>query len=146
MRRFWIVSATLMMTVGLAATAATATAAGAAPAGRATTPSCSSLINRYQRVSASAGAINPSNPNSFQQVINQAITELNYLAKNAPNKLRNAFKVLAKLYAPLRNVSLSNPASLSQLETFATSARFQSDIHQIETYFGSICHYTIPTT
>ena len=146
MRRFWIVSATLVMTMGLAATAATATAAGAAPTGRASAVSCPSLINRYQKVSSSAAGFNPSNPTSFQQVINNAISELNYLANNAPKQLRNAFKDLAKLYAPLKNVKLSNPASLSQLETFATSPRFQSDIHQIETYFASICHFRIPTT
>jgi len=146
MRRFWIVSATLVMTVGLAATAATATAAGASPTARPSAVSCPNLINRYQKVSSSAAGFNPSNPTSFQQIINSAITGLNYLAKNAPKQLRNAFKDLAKLYAPLRNVNLSNPASLSQLETFATSPRFQSDIHQIETYFASICHFTIPTT
>jgi len=146
MRRFWIVSATLVMTVGLAATAATATAAGAAPTGRASAVSCPSLINRYQKVSSSAAGFNPSNPTSFRQVINNAIIGLNYLANNAPNQLRNTFRDLAKLYAPLRNVKLSNPASLSRLETFATSPRFQSDIHQIETYFASICHFTIPTT
>ena len=146
MRRFWIVSATLVMTVGLAGTAATATAAGAAPTGRASAVSCPNLINRYQKVSSSAAGFNPSNPTSFQQIINSAINELNYLAKNAPKQLKNAFKDLAKLYVPLKNVNLSNPASLSQLETFATSSRFRSDLHQIETYFASVCHFSIPTT
>jgi hypothetical protein len=139
MRRFWIIPATLVVTVGLAATAT------AAPAVRPSANSCSDLVNRYQKVSSSASSINPSDPNAFTKVINQAITELNYLAKNAPKQLRRAFSDLARLYRPLRNVNLSNPASLSQLESLATSSRLQSDVHQIAAYFAAQCHLTIPT-
>ena len=143
MRRFWIIPATLVVSFGLAATAASASAA---PVVRPSANSCSNLVNRYQKVSSSASGINPNNPNSFSKVINQAISELNYLAKQGPKQLRKAFSDLAKLYAPLRNVNLSNPASLQQLETFASSARFQSDIHAIAAYFASQCNFTIPTT
>jgi hypothetical protein len=144
MRRFWIIPATLIVTVGLTATAAAASAA--APAVRPTANQCSNLVNRYQRVSSSASGFNPNDPSSFTKVINRAISELNYLAKQGPKQLRKAFNDLAKLYAPLRNINLSNPASLSQLETFATSSRFHNDIHQIAAYFAAQCNFTIPTT
>ncbi|HWW44641.1 MAG TPA: hypothetical protein VN180_06170 [Acidimicrobiia bacterium] len=143
MRRFWIIPATLVITVGLAATAATATAA---PALRPTAISCNDLVRRYQKVSSSASAVNPSQPSSFTKVLNQAITDLNSLAKNGPKQLRKAFSDLAKLYGPLRNVNLSNPASLSQLEALATSSRLRNDDNQIAAYFANQCHFTIPTT
>lgn len=143
MRRFWIVPATLVVTVGLTATAATA-AGAAVPAARPSV-SCSDLLNRYQKVNSSASRINPSSPTSFSQVMNQVISAFNSLAKNGPSQLRGAFRDLARLYAPLRNVNLSNPASLSKLEGLATSSRLQNDLHRIETYFSSVCHITLPT-
>ena len=144
MGRFWIIPVTLVVTVGLAASAASASAA--APAVRPSANQCRNLVNRYQKVSSSASGFNPNDPNSFTKVINRAISELNYLAKQGPKQLRKAFNDLARLYAPLRNVNLSNPASLSELETFATSTRFRNDIHQIAAYFAAQCNFTIPTT
>ena len=142
MRRFWIIPATLVVTVGLAATA---TAATAAPAVRPRANSCTDLVNRYKRVSSSASDVNPDQPNSFTKVINQAITELNYLAKNGPRQLRRAFSDLARLYRPLHNVNLSDPSSLSRLEGIATSSRLRNDIRQITTYLAAQCGVTITT-
>jgi len=146
MRRFWIIPATLVFTVGLAATATAATAATPAPpAARATANTCLNAASRFQKASSSASGINPSNPNSLSQVFTTVLNALKSLANNGPKSLRSAFRDLANLYAPLVHLNLSNPASLSQLEAFATSPRYLADLHKIAAYFAAQCHVTIPT-
>ena len=143
MRPVWIVPATLVFTVGLAATATAATAAP--PAARATANTCLSAASRFEKASSGASAINPSNPNSLSQVFTTIVNDMKSLANNGPKSLRSAFRDLANVYGPLVHLNFSNPASLSQLETFATSPRYLADLHKIAAYFSKQCHVNIPT-
>jgi len=106
--------------------------------------SCASLIKKYQKSSATASNINPSNPQSLQSAFRAAAKEFKSLANSGPSQLHTAFRALANLYAHLTSVNFSDPSSLSQLETIGTSdAKY---FEQIAQYFAKSCGFTIPTT
>jgi len=135
--------------VVLALTAvATAFAAGGVAGARTDTTrpavSCASLVQKYQKSSATASHINPSNPQSLESAFRTAAKEFRSLSGSGPRQLRQAFRSLASLYSQLTSVNFSDPSSLSQLETIGTKdAKY---FEQIAQYFAKTCGFTIPTT
>jgi hypothetical protein len=139
MRRLWVVLA-----VTVVATALTANGVAYAHTnGAVASVSCASLAKRYEKGNSSASSINFGNPQSLDAAFRNAAKTFNSLANSAPSSLRPAFRALAKLYAHLTSVNLSNPSSLSALESIGTT--YAKDFEAIGRYFAKKCGLTIPS-
>jgi len=143
MRRFWFGAAALIVTVGGAVTPAAA--AASLPGAHVSANACRSGASRFKKLTANAASVNPDDPKSLPKVFRALENGFTTLASDGPKPLRSAFRDLADAYAPLVHINVSNPASLSQLETLATNARYRADVKKITQYFATQCHTTIPS-
>jgi hypothetical protein len=141
MRRRWIVVAAVVACAGLAGQTGIAAAEGG---NTHAAVSCNDLIKKYGKFNSAQANADLTKPTSLKKVYQDVAKVLNKLANSGPSSLRAAFKHLAAAYARLAKIDFSNPSSIGSLG--GLFQQIQPDLQKIAAYFGSACHYTIPTT
>jgi len=145
-RRLWIVAATVVACAGLAGQTSVAHAESADT--HAAT-SCSDLINKYKNINrAEANVLGQGNPSNVRKYYSNLAKTLNKLASSGPSELHTAFKHLAQYIAKVAKIDFSNPSAIQQAapQLVGAARQLQPDVQKIAAYFGTVCHYTPPTT
>ena len=132
MRRFWIVPAMVVATVGLAASSRHRGRGGQRCASRRVV--VQQLHLSVRKVTQSGASVNFSNPQTVTNLYKQAAAGVRYLASNGPKTLRSAFRDLIAPFSQIAKINFSDPTAFSQLEILATP-RYQADLHRIAAYF-----------
>ena len=146
MRRLWIVTAAVVVSVGLAGQTSIA---GAESGNTRVAASCSDLTRKYTSYrDAQRNALGQGSPSSVQKYYANLEKTLNKLASSGPSQLRSPFKHLAQYIAQVARIDFSNPSSVQQAgQQLAASARqLQPDLQKISAYLASVCHYSPSTT